>query len=636
MTTTIDPEKFAQLKAAGCLPSPKGDALAIIRLTQRDGLGLADLADAMGHVPALAEKLLKAANAVSMSANPPVASLPEALGVLGIPAVRDLVLGFSLIAECRSGHCRNFDYGRFWSHALIRGIAFQALVQRLRAAAPEECFAVGMLSRIGELALATLFPEGYSKVLEKAGGAGIETLLRQEQDVFAMSHRDLTVTMLQDWGFPCVLVDAVFDHENPGNAGLVEGSRSYVLAWALVLAQRVADLFLANEAERRRLMPSLYLIGSHLSIDADAMSPLCNRIAREWVEWGSLLDVRAVVLPAFAVSSEVANGADPGCAPSAEGMRVLVVDDDPGFRAMLKRLLTDYGYEVYLAADGRQAFEMALERQPQIMLVDWMMPGMTGPELTRALRQTKIGRRIYVIVLTGLDHDDRLVEAFESGVDDFIAKPLQDRVLAARLRAGQRVVRLQDEVERDREEIRRFAAELAVTNRRLQEAALTDALTGFPNRRFAMERLEQEWSAAMRSKRPLACMVIDLDEFKPINDRYGHDIGDTVLRQAAQALKRGLRSQDVVARIGGDEFLVICPDTALPAAMACAERVRVSVESMDLPRREPQLRSTVSIGVAVIDEAMANVDALVKCADQGLYLAKAGGRNRIGASQQPA
>ena len=141
-------------------------------------------------------------------------------------------------------------------------------------------------------------------------------------------------------------------------------------------------------------------------------------------------------------------------------------------------------------------------------------------------------------------------------------------------------------------------------------------------------------ASSLRSKRSLACMVVDLDAFKPINDRYGHDIGDIVLKQAAQALKRGLRTPDVVARMGGDEFLVICPDTSLAAAMACAERVRRSVESMVIPTGDLRVASTVSIGVAVRDEGMENADALVKCADQGLYLAKEKGRNCIAAYQQ--
>jgi diguanylate cyclase (GGDEF)-like protein len=278
---------------------------------------------------------------------------------------------------------------------------------------------------------------------------------------------------------------------------------------------------------------------------------------------------------------------------------------------------------------------MTLEVQPQLMIVDWIMPEMDGLAMTRALRQTKIGRSIYVLVLTSVEDDEGMIEAFDAGIDGFMSKPLRSRVLAARMRAGQRVVRLQQEVERDREEIRRFATELALTNSRLQEAAMTDFLTGFPNRRYAMERIEQEWAAATRSDRPLSCLVIDLDEFKRINDAHGHDVGDVVLRQTSVALKRGLRAHDVVSRTGGDEFLVICPDTTLTAAMACAERVRKSVASAKVVAGNIELHPSISIGIAVRDDSMETADALIKCADRSLYLAKERGRNRIGALQLP-
>jgi diguanylate cyclase (GGDEF)-like protein len=261
------------------------------------------------------------------------------------------------------------------------------------------------------------------------------------------------------------------------------------------------------------------------------------------------------------------------------------------------------------------------------------MPEMDGMEVTRALRMTKIGRTIYILLLTSLEDDERLIEAFESGVDDFVAKPVKPRVLAARLRAGQRVVRLQQEIEKEREEIRHFAAELAVTNRRLQEVALTDSLTGFPNRRHAIDRMAQEWAASTRSRRPMSCMVIDIDNFKQINDCHGHDVGDEVLVQASGALKGALRGQDMIARTGGDEFLVICPDTSIEAAMACGERLRRAVDGQAVLAGKLTVKVTISVGVATRETAMNDSDALVKRADQGAYMAKERGRNMVCSAQ---
>lgn len=162
---------------------------------------------------------------------------------------------------------------------------------------------------------------------------------------------------------------------------------------------------------------------------------------------------------------------------------------------------------------------------------------------------------------------------------------------------------------------------------------MTDSLTGFPNRRYLIARLAQEWAASQRSHRPLSCMVIDIDAFKQINDSYGHDVGDTVLVQAAAALKQALRSQDVIARIGGDEFLVICPETSLEAAIICGERLRKAVEAVSVTVGEKVFKLSISVGVATREAAMPDPDALVKRADQGVYAAKQRGRNKVGTVQ---
>jgi diguanylate cyclase (GGDEF)-like protein len=633
----IDLAQFQQLKASGNLPSPKGAALAIIRLTQRDDTSLADLAHAVKSDPAFVGRLIKAANSVHAGARRPVASIQEALILLGIPAVRSMALGFSLLSNFSAGSCRNFDYQRFWSHSLALAVALQALMQHTQAAPPDEAFSVGLLAHIGELALATVFPDDYSRLLAQHGESSEASLLDLEQKAFVMTHDALSAAMMLDWGLPKVFAEPVLHHETPDTASFPEGSRQHAMLWSLALAGHIADMCLAGDDQRRAMMPQLLRLGSRVSIAAEKLNALCDSAAAEWREWGDMLNVQTSKLAPFADLSApapappIVDAAATAAPEPPSRMRVLVVDDDGSMRALLRAMLSGAGHEVYEAVDGKQAFELALDIQPQIMIVDLLMPGMDGIELTRAMRETKVGRGIYILILTGLEEDDKLVEAFESGVDDYMSKPLKPRLLAARLRAGQRVIMMQQEIERDREEIRHFAAELAVTNRRLQEVALTDALTGCPNRRYAIERLEQEWAACSRNKRPLSCMVIDVDRFKQINDDYGHDCGDTALKAIAAALKSCLRAHDVIARMGGDEFLVLCPDTDFAAASVCAERMRKSVEAI------PDSGSgghSVSIGLATRSAEMANADALIKSADQGLYLAKQRGRNRVAAVQR--
>lgn len=639
----LDISKFEQLKASGDLPSPKGVALTIMHLSQREDVSMSELTRVIKTDPAFVGRLLKAANGVSALGfgRRPVVSVQDALAVLGMPAVRALALGFSLMSEYAKGSCRHFDYRNFWSSSLACALALQALTARTRAAPPEETFSVGLLARIGELTLATVYADGYSELLSRYSGLSAENMVEEERLAFAMDHRELSAAMLADWGIPKIYTDPVYAHEADDYGAFPEGSRPHLLTQSLVLARHIAQVCLVPEKQRAGLMGRLLLLGSRLSIEEEVLTALCNRVVEEWQQWGAILNVATKRLPPF---QEMMHTLPDGDGESSESrntweqqrIRVLIVDDDPAMRALLRAALLRIGNEVVEASDGHTGLELALETQPHMMIVDWVMPQMDGMELTKALRQTKIGRNIFIMVLTSFEDDARLIEAFETGVDDFMPKPLKPKVLTARLRGGQRIIKLQREIERDREEIRRFAAELAVTNRRLQEVALTDVLTGFPNRRYAMDRIQQEWAASTRTGRSLSCLMVDVDEFKTVNDTYGHDVGDHVLKHTALALKRGLRVHDVICRTGGDEFLVICPDTGLQAALVCAERVRRAVESLPISTGMLQLKGTVSIGVAVREEGMREFDALIKRADQGAYMAKQSGRNRVATAQVTA
>lgn len=659
MPPPIDISKFEQIKASGDLPSPRGAALAIIRMTQQPEVALPALAKVIMADPAFVGRVVKAANGVLNLERRPVASVPEALMVLGIPAVRTMALGFSLLSNYRDGGCKEFNYERFWSFSLLMALGAQLLAQRTRAAAPDETFCLGLLARVGELALATLYADVYADILREHRQFPETRLVDLEQRSFAMNHRDLTLAMLTDWGLPKIFTEAAYYFEQPERAAFQAEGREQALTQSLVLAEAIAELCLGAELERPRLLPPIFERAARLGLDEEAVVALCDRLAKEWHEWGALLKLPAASLAPFAELAESASAlatpappgpasplpqgaalaetakpaASPAGAAPLRGLRVLIVDDDACIRVILRGILERSGHKVYEAPNGRAGLELALEIQPHIMVVDWVMPEMDGLEVTQALRKTKIGRTIYILLLTCLEEDDRLIEAFEAGVDDFVAKPVKPKILAARLRAGQRVVRLQQEIEKDREEIRHFAAELAVTNRRLQEVALTDSLTGFPNRRYVISRLAQEWAASQRVRRPLSCMVIDVDAFKQINDSHGHDVGDAVLVQVAAALKHALRGQDVIARIGGDEFLVICPETSLEAAIVCGERLRKGVEGVTVPAGERRISVSISVGVATRDASMPDPDALVKRADQGVYAAKQRGRNKVGTVQ---
>ncbi len=618
--------RLDEIKAMEAYPLPKGAALALVRLTQRESISLAVLAHAIKADPAFSVQVIKVANGAGGADHGPVISLRDAVNVLGVPAVRALATGFSLLANYRSGPCRNFDYPRFWSQALVRALTLQLLAGACEGCPPADAFSAGLLARSGELVLATLFPQQYSDLLQRRRAAPDACPPDLELEAFAITHATIAASVMQDCGLPVVYIAAVDGFDLPESQAYPEGSGSYNARNMLALADVIADICVAPPGQWRALMPRLFQLGARLSLKGEALIAQCDRIAHEWREWGALLGVETGPAPHFEESPEVQQPASTPAVSAARAvsdhMCMLVVGDQARVRNPLCGALTTAGHQVFEAADGRQGLAMAVELQPQIMLVDSLAAELDGLELIRTLRQFKAGRSIYVMVLAVRDDDAELVRAFDAGADDFLCMPVPPRVLAARLRAGQRVARLQEELAREQEEIRRISAELSVSNRQLQDVGMTDLLTGCPNRRCAMDRIQQEWAMATRSQRPLACMVIDIDNLKQVNDAHGHVAGDMVLKLVAGAFKDEMRAQDVLARSGGDEFLVICPDTTLQAAMACAERMRAAVETLPIVSGAQAVRGSVSIGVAVRDASVADPDVLIRLADQGAYLAK--------------
>ncbi|MBK9220041.1 MAG: hypothetical protein RJA63_1277 [Pseudomonadota bacterium] len=638
MAPPIDVSRFEQLKASGDLPSPKGVALAVMRLTQQDDVSINELANVIKADPAFVGRLVKAANGIIGYGRRPVASVHDALTVLGMPAVRNMALGFSLLTHYRTGACENFDYGRYWAASLLSAVAMQSIALRTRAAAPDETYCLGLLARVGEIALATLYPHDYSRIVKESAGLDISRRLELESRAFAMTNAELGAAMLGDWGLPRVFTDAAYCVAAGTESQHSESSREFVVTQSLALSHQLGDYCLAHEHERPRCKHRLMIAASRLSFDEEATATLSNGVAREWLEWGALLSIHAEKLPPFeqikadAPAEATAPAAEEGEAEDAP-TRALVVEANTESCTEMVRALRDAGFHTSSAHDGFSAAELALDFLPDLMIIGGHLPDMPSSDLIRIIRRTRIGRLIYLFYASDQLHDDVVVAALEAGADDTLQKPVNMRILKAKIGVSRRISALHREIEQDREEIRHFAAELAVSNRRLQEAAMTDSLTGFPNRRYFNEHFAQEWSVALRGKRPLSSVVVDIDLFKNINDTYGHDVGDAVLVQVSQALKGALRNQDFLARLGGDEFVVVCPDTPLEAARVCANRLHAAVSNLIISTRQLNLKVSVSCGVACRDASMTDADSLFKRADDSLYLAKQRGRNGVAAIQ---
>jgi two-component system cell cycle response regulator len=322
--------------------------------------------------------------------------------------------------------------------------------------------------------------------------------------------------------------------------------------------------------------------------------------------------------PFPAVSSVEIESAPPADRPR----RILIVDDDAARRELFARVLSHEGYEVDLLPDGSQLVAHVRARPPDLVLLDIMLPEVSGFELCGDLRMMDDTRLTPIILITSTYQDEEsAVRGLLSGADDYVVTPSRLDELRAR-------VRVQLRNRRDREMLQWAKAQRAT----LKTAAMSDALTGLANRRAADEVLEP----ALDSGEGLLAILIDIDHFKQINDTYGHVMGDQVLTQVARAIKACTRSGDLAARYGGEEFLVIVRGAALDVAARIGERYRKAVRQIELPPRPgvspgPERKLvTVSVGVAgTAGGGVAGRKALLAAADEALYEAKLSGRDRV-------
>jgi diguanylate cyclase (GGDEF)-like protein len=297
-------------------------------------------------------------------------------------------------------------------------------------------------------------------------------------------------------------------------------------------------------------------------------------------------------------------------------MRVLIADDEVVSRRLLEATLTKWGHEVVVAEDGDQAWEvLQSETTPYLAILDWMMPGMDGVSICRALRALCRDMYVYVLLLTARTDRTDLVEAMEAGADDYIAKPFDSSELRVRLRAGERILDLQSALRAAQEDLRIQATH--------------DRLTGLWNRAAVLDALHTELQRARREGVQVAVAIADLDHFKSVNDTYGHQVGDEVLSEAAGRLLQAARCYDTVGRYGGEEFLIVLPGTGHEDAVAAMERHRRSIIGREFATAGGSIAVTMSIGVTVAGGEALDAAAMVHEADMALYAAKSTGRNRV-------
>lgn len=611
MTQTFN---FHELKTSNRLPSPSGTALEIMKLLQRDDVEIEQVAQLIKLDPALSGRILQLSNSAAMGLSRAISNINEAIMMMGMTAVKNFALSLSIIGNDSYSRCPSFDYAAYWSKSLAMAVAITRLSVRERVISSEESFTLGLLADIGRLALATAWSESYGECIATAEG---DDLLKLEQERFAINHNALTLMLLADWGFSELLIESLKLDFEPGGDGLSKANR---LAKQLIFARQVSMYCVADEAYRVILMPDLLIESARHNFDAVELNTFISAVLGQWQEWGKLINVKTDISQSAPELTAVTN--------TLSGLNILLVDDDSMMLARLSKQLTDAGHKVAACKDGDAALKYALENKPELVITNWHMKPMDGIQLSKTLHSSTWGSSIYIIMLTSVEEEGSLVKAFSAGIDDYVTTPLSLKVLLARIRAGQRIITLQREVEKERKDLQRYIAELAVANRRLELMANTDVLTGLANRRYSLNRLEQEWASAQRNKRPISVLMLDLDHFKSVNDSLGHDAGDVVLIHIAKIMRKCARAIDIPCRLGGEEFLVICPNTDGKDALLLAERVRLMIERNQVEKVSLLNPMTVSIGVACSDGKLGWRE-LITSADEALYAVKRDKRNAV-------
>jgi two-component system cell cycle response regulator len=295
---------------------------------------------------------------------------------------------------------------------------------------------------------------------------------------------------------------------------------------------------------------------------------------------------------------------------------VLVVDDSPFSRKLLEHALSGDSYSLLFAENASGALQLFKEHLPAIVITDWMLPDCSGPELCQRIRADSSDSYTYIILLTSMTEKQDIVKGLSSGADDYLTKPFDRGELLARIGVGRRMIVLHREID--------------AKNKLLEEMAHTDSLTGLPNRRAIEEWANRQLRGAARHGYPLWVVHADLDSFKTINDGFGHEAGDQVLREFATILKENVRASDISGRTGGDEFILVLTHVQEDQIQLTVERLRARFASKKFAFGGQSISITASFGACGFQgKKPPELSDLVRQADKALYDAKRAGRNQI-------
>ncbi len=593
------------------LPSPNAVALELMRLVERRDVGVFEVCRVAKGDPVLVGKAVRLANSALYAGLRPTAALEDAVMRIGVAALARLAVGLSLV-HSHGARLGGLELEPYWRRSLARALLLQQLARRRHALPVSEAFSLGLLAEIGQLGMLA------------ALGAQALGDAQAEQDLpgwqsrrWGFDQSEASAALLQAWNFPQRLWLALLP--------LAQAQEAQAELTAMVGVCR--GLAAALEGQRRlEDLPDLWMAALRLGLDEAVLLGLLDQVRADFAELAGVLDLPVSQRHAqeefqrLRASLSKASPQD-----TAQAATVLLAGALPCGRADLVEALRDDGFQVLLEPELEAGFERARSSLPEAVVLDADQLPEEAVELCRQLREHD-SARLYLLLLGDSLDADGLLQALRAGANDVLPGSAPAAMVAAKLHPGVRVVRMISALERERAQAHGRQRELAALNARLREAAYSDELTGLPNRRALDEFLARAWEDALAHGTPLSCVLLDLDHFKLVNDTHGHEVGDRVLRAVAHTLQRHSRSDDLLARWGGEELVLACPGVQPEMAAVLAERMRAAVQAM----QEGLPQVTLSAGVAQASASDADaVAGMLRAADRALLQAKREGRNRI-------
>jgi diguanylate cyclase (GGDEF)-like protein len=632
--TATPSRRYEEIKATGRLPSPRGVARAVLELTRDPDANIPAITRLVQSDPAMSARLLRYANAARGGSLNPIVSVQQAIIFLGLFRIRQVALGFSLIDDHRRGACASFDYTRYWTQSLATAVTARH-VSHLAQVPPDESFTSGLLSGIGRLAFASVYPAEYDALLAQTQNDA--TLREAERARFGMDHAELGGELLAEWGLPEIFHQAVRYTEICDLAPFAPGSRAHALAAALALATRMGQLLAAESRRRWERVPALYQAAAALGLEEHDIPPLLQAVAAQWRLWGDELG-----LPTGG-PKELAGIFHAPPEPSAElrgglvvPLRVVVYARSASRMPAVVATLAATGLAADVTTDFDRTATLLQAGGVDVLFIECDACGEAAAGRVRVLKSMAGAHDVHCIALIPPAAEPDVARLLIAGASDYLVSNHAPVTLLARLHAAQQMVALRAAVRAERASLVRTSGEWARSHRRLLREALTDPLTGVANRRHGEDRLAQECSFSAHSGAPVSCLLLDVDHFKKVNDTHGHDIGDLVLKQVAGIVAGACRKTDVLFRLGGEEFCVVCPGADRAGAVVVAERILRAIRDARFGDLGAPFRATISIGVAERAPGASTPHALLAAADRALYDAKRGGRNQIVAAARPA